>query len=149
MMNNESYQPRAEMITIDGLTELPSSLHQSELRVSEKERDGPPQVVGVGLEVGIKDGDEVAVFGVALLEAFAKGARLVAASAVPELVLHVDSLARPRLALVFHHLLRRPRQPKQASQVSKSIIACRCHGGSFSVAGIITLMTGSVESSRT
>lgn len=88
-------------------TKLPAGLDESELWVVNEEGDGPPQEVGLGLEVSVEDGHEVAVLDVAVLHALLEGAGLVAVPVAPDLVLYVDAFARPSLALQFHQVLQK------------------------------------------
>lgn len=71
----------------------------------DEEGDGAPEEVGLRLEVGVKDGDEVALGGVAVLEAVPHGAGFVPVPVVPHLVLDVYPLARPPVAFHLHQIL--------------------------------------------
>jgi hypothetical protein len=90
------------------VTKFPSRLDERDVGVVDEEGHGAAQEVGVRLEVGVEDGDEVAAADVGVLHALPQRAGLVPAPVVADLVLDVHA-PRPTLALQLHQLLDRPR----------------------------------------
>lgn len=88
------------------ITESPSSLNKGNVRVVDQEGDGSAEVVGLGAEIGVEDGNVLAVFDVAAFESFLKGTCLVASPGFSNLVPYVYPLACPPLAFQLHHLLQ-------------------------------------------
>lgn len=87
------------------LTELPAGLHEGEPGVVGEERDGLHEEVRRRLEVGVEHGDELAALHVAMPHPFLEVAGLVARPVLPSLVLDVDPVLGPLVALAFHQLL--------------------------------------------
>lgn len=83
---------------LSGITEFPAALNQSELRVLDEERDGAPEKIWLGLEIGVKDGNVIALFHVAVLHAFLESPCFVSLAVVSYLVLYVYTFACPSLA---------------------------------------------------
>lgn len=87
------------------LTELPTGLDESQVRVLSEERNGAPEEVGFRLEVGIKDDHVVTLFDIAVFHAFFESPGLVSISVVSDLVSDINAFARPPPTLHLHQIL--------------------------------------------
>lgn len=87
-------------------TEFPTSLNESDFGVVDEKGNGPPEKIGFGLEVGVEDGNVIALFNVAVFHSFLESSCFVPVPVVSYLVLDVYAFARPSLAFEFHHVLQ-------------------------------------------
>ena len=93
------------------ITESPATLNESDIGVVDEERDGSLQVVGLRLEVGVENGDELAVFDVAPFQTFSQSSCFVPNSVLSDLVPYVEALRRPSQAFHLHQVLRQKTNP--------------------------------------
>lgn len=93
------------IVIIDRHTKFPASLHETNLRVVNKEWDGSPEEVRLGLEVSVEDGNVVAAVNIAVLHPFFQRPCLVTVPVPPDLVFDVNPFACPSMALRHNHIL--------------------------------------------
>jgi len=70
-------------------TKSPSSLDKSDLRVVDKKGDSALEVIGLGLEISIKDGKILALLDVTVPHAVLKSSSLVAISVLSPLIIYI------------------------------------------------------------
>lgn len=87
------------------ITKSPATLHESDIRVVDEEGNGSFKVVGLRLEVGVENGDVLAVFDVAPFQAFFQCSCFVPSSGFSDLVSYVDAFGCPSQAFHLHHVL--------------------------------------------
>lgn len=86
-------------------TKSPSGLDESELRVVDKKWDSALKVIGLGLEISIKDGQIVALLDIAMCHGVFKSSSFVAISVFSSLILYVYAFCCPFCTLNAHQFL--------------------------------------------